>query len=111
MIYVAGWKSAHRTIDLLLKVTLASTLILQLNYEHITFIKADEIDWGEFSPPIYCRGMLEQLIIDRGDKLIITKLVQSTRAHFRNLSPNPTSMYILYGLLTLCLTCYHTNRR
>ncbi|MBA7630900.1 hypothetical protein ES703_38425 [subsurface metagenome] len=82
MVYVAGWNSTHCPVNLLFEIAFAFTLILQLNYIPVTLIKGGIIYKAEFSPPICCCFVMEQLVINLGDKLVITESIQLACIHF-----------------------------
>ncbi len=81
MIYIARWQTAHRPVHLLFQVTPAFTPALELYFKHVTFIEGHRFYKSEFSPPVGCGRMLENMIVNIGNKLAIVELVQFAYSH------------------------------
>jgi len=67
-------------------VAFAFALVIQFNYKPVTFTEADIVDEDEFSPPISCRWMCEQLIVNVSQELVINVPIEFADAHLVLLS-------------------------
>jgi hypothetical protein len=81
VINVSGWNSTYCPVNPLLQVAFAFALVIQFNYKPVSFTKADIVDGDEFSPPICCRWMCEQLVVNVSQELVINVPIEFANAH------------------------------
>jgi len=81
MICIARGKTARRPVHPLFQVALAPAPVLELYFKHVTLIEGHRFCKSQFSPPVGCCPMLENMIVNVGNKLAIADFVQFTYGH------------------------------